>query len=57
LVFSVIDAAQQATTRGLSMDASRVWGICLYSSDPVFASMHIRQADQDAELEDRAVKP
>jgi hypothetical protein len=57
LVFSVIDAAQQATTMGLSMAAFRVCGICPYNSAPVLASRYVRQAELDAELEDRAANP
>jgi hypothetical protein len=54
LVLSAIDAAQQATTTGLSMAACQVCGICHYSSAPGLASRYIRQAEQDAEREDRA---
>jgi hypothetical protein len=57
LVFSVIDAAQPATTMGLSMAAFRVCGICPYSAAPVLASRYIRRAEKDAELADRAANP
>jgi hypothetical protein len=57
LVFSIIDATQQGRTMGLSMAALRVCGICPYSSAPVLASRYILQAEQDAELEDRAANP
>jgi hypothetical protein len=54
---SFIDAAQQATTMGLSMAAFRVNGTCPYSSAPLLASRYIRQAEQVAELEDHAANP
>jgi hypothetical protein len=57
LVFSVIDAARQATTMGLFMAAFRVCGIRPYGPAPVLASRYIRRGEQDAELEDRAANP
>jgi hypothetical protein len=42
---------------GLSMAAFRVCGICPYTSAAVLASRYICQAEQEAELEDRATNP
>jgi hypothetical protein len=54
LVFSVIDAAHQATIMGLSRASFRACGICPYSSAHLLVSRYIRRAEEDGELEGRA---
>jgi hypothetical protein len=57
IVFSVIDAAHQAATKGLAMAAFRQCGLFPYKADSVLKSRYIRDSAEDPEAAERLANP
>jgi hypothetical protein len=57
LVFSVLDAAHQATTMGLAMLAFRVCGPFPYDSAPVLRNGYIRASQEDPGMDEGLAHP